>query len=276
MIQFEEFTLEWNEQKVFGRHVGAPDCRGVVLLVHGFGEHSGRYAHSVVPFLNAQGFAVVLYDHIGHGRSDGKRGYGPALDGQLDLLNFIKVKAMEWYADLPCYLYGHSMGGNLVLNYGIRRGKGVKGIIASSPYLRLAYSPPKWKLLAGKVLNRIAPKVSLPSGLDVEGISRIPEERKQYETDLLVHDRISPGYYFPIIKAGEWAIANASELKVPTLILHGGADKIVDVGASREFHNNSSVTSLKILEGGFHELHHDLARDEFLNHLKGWLEKQSH
>lgn len=274
MMRFEEFTLDWNEQKIFGRHVGNSDARGLILLVHGFGEHSGRYAHSLVPFLQEQGFAVVLYDHIGHGRSDGKRGYGPGLDGLLDLMDFIIAHAVSWYPDLPLFLYGHSMGGNLVLNYGIRRGKSISGIVASSPYLRLAFAPPKWKLLAGKLLYKLAPKVSMPSGMDTEGISRIPEEVKQYETDLLVHDRISPAYYFPIIKAGEWAITNADQLKTPTLIVHGSSDRIVDVNASREFHKNAAVTTLEILEGGYHELHHDLAREDFLARVKTWLRAQ--
>lgn len=273
-MRFEEFTLDWKDQKIFGRHVGNSDSRGLILLVHGFGEHSGRYAHSLVPFLEEQGFAVVLYDHIGHGRSDGKRGYGPGLSGLLDLMDFIIENAVSWYPDLPLFLYGHSMGGNLVLNYGIRRGSGIKGIVASSPYLRLAFAPPKWKLLAGKVLYKLAPKVSMPSGMDAEGLSRIPEEVKQYETDLLVHDRISPAYYFPIIKAGEWAISNAEQLKIPTLLVHGSSDRIVDVNASREFHKNASVTTLEILEGGYHELHHDLAREEFLGHVKTWLRAQ--
>ena len=111
------------------------------------------------------------------------------------------------------------------------------------------------------------------SGLDPKGISRDPKEVMAYQQDPLVHDRVSPRYSFPVMEAGEWAIEHAGKLKVPTLILHGTADPIIDVDGSTEFHGRASETELVLLEGGYHELHHDLDRDQYFRAISDWLSR---
>ncbi|MDV7139027.1 alpha/beta hydrolase [Maribacter sp. TH_r10] len=255
--------------------VSPKTIKGVVVLVHGFGEHSGRYLSGVVPMLTDLGLAVLFYDNFGHGKSGGKRGHCPSYEALLGLLGEMLDKSTELFPNVPKFLYGHSMGGNLVLNYALRNESTLKGIVASSPYLRLAFTPPKWKLVLGKVLLKIWPSITMPSGLDADGISRKPEEVEKYKADPLVHDKVSPMFSFPIIDAGEWAINNASNLKIPTLLIHGTADPIIDVRGSEEFYkNNPGYTTLELFEEGFHELHHDLCSKQVFNSIQSWLRQQ--
>lgn len=259
--------------EIYGFHTQPEHIKGVVVLVHGFGEHSGRYIENVIPMLLAANLAVVTYDNVGHGKSDGKRGHCPSYEALLDILKEIIQKAESVFSNFPIFLYGHSMGANLVLNYALRRATRIDGIVATSPYLRLAFQPPKWKMFLGKMMMKVMPSITLPSGLDPKGISRIPEEVEKYKNDALVHDKVSPMFSFPVMDAGEWAITNASQLKVPTLLLHGTADEIIDYKGTQEFHQNSNQTTLKLFDGGFHELHHDLCRKEMLAAITSWILK---
>jgi len=163
------------------------------------------------------------------------------------------------------------MGGNLVLNYALRRKESLAGIVATSPYLRLAFEPPKWKLILGTLMLRIAPSITLPSGLDASGISRIPTEVVKYKKDPLIFDAVSPMYSFPIMEAGEWAIANADGLKCKTLLLHGTGDQIIAYRGTEAFHENTDNTTLELYEGGYHELHNDLCRKEVLLKIGEWI-----
>lgn len=269
-MKTEEFRFYTYGSEIYGFSTQPEMVKGVVLLVHGFGEHSGRYTQHIIPMLNNLGLAVFIYDNIGHGKSEGKRGHCPSYKALLDILELVISKAKETFPAVPLYLYGHSMGGNLVLNYALRRKMDLTGVVATSPYLRLAFQPPKWKMILGKLMLLLMPSITLPSGLDPNGISRIPEEVEKYKKDPLVHDKVSPMFSFPIMAAGEWAIANAAQLTVDTLLLHGTADPIIDHTATQEFHQNSSKTTLKLFDGGFHELHNDLCSDEMLTAISSW------
>ena len=273
-METTEFKFHLHGCEVFGFHTKPQDIKGVVVLVHGFGEYSGRYISNVIPCLVSSSLAVVTYDNVGHGKSSGKRGHCPSYEVLLDILNEAIENAVEVYPNVPIFLYGHSMGGNLVLNYAMRRKTKVRGIVATSPYLRLAFQPPKWKMLLGKFMLKIMPSITLPSGLDPNGISRIPEEVEKYKNDPLVHDQVSPMFSFPIMDAGEWAIENASKLSIKTLLTHGTADQIIDHKATQEFHQNSNNTTSKLYEGGFHELHYDLCSDEMLTAITSWLKER--
>ena len=260
-----EFTFESHYTNIYGCSTEPSQVHGVLVLVHGFGEHSGRYSGNIVPILNNLGLAVIVYDNIGHGKSGGKRGHCSSYLALMDILDKVVDKARDTFPDKALFLYGHSMGGNLVLNYALRSDTKLDGIIATSPYLRLAFRPPTWKMVLGKLMMRIMPSIALPSGLDPNGISRIPAEVEKYTSDALVHDKVSPMFSFPIMEAGEWAIANAGRLKVDTLLLHGTGDPIIDYRATQEFHENSNGTTLKLFEGGYHEL---------LETVRNWLRQQ--
>lgn len=245
--------------------------RGAIVLVHGFGEHSGRYMDVVTPRLLEENLAVFSYDNIGHGKSGGKRGHCPNYSALLELLDNIIAKAKLLNPNKPIFLYGHSMGGNLVLNYNLRIKSNLAGIIATSPYLKLAFQPPKWKMIMGKFMLKIFPSITMSSGLNPQHISRIDQEVEKYIADPLVHDRVSPMYSFPIMEAGEWAIQNANRLNTKTLLLHGTGDKIIDYRATEKLHKNSKVTELHLIEGGYHELHKDVGSKNTLDIIGIWL-----
>ncbi|WP_093979803.1 alpha/beta hydrolase [Arenibacter algicola] len=245
--------------------------RGSIVLVHGFGEHSGRYMEGVIPTLLEENLAVFCYDNIGHGKSGGKRGHCPSYFSLLELLDNIIAKARLLNPNKPIFLYGHSMGGNLVLNYDLRIKSDLAGIVATSPYLKLAFAPPKWKMILGKLMLKIIPSITMSSGLNPQHISRIDQEVEKYIADPLVHDRVSPMYSFPIMEAGEWAIQNADKLRTKTLILHGTGDKIIDYRATEKLHNNSNSTELHLIEGGYHELHKDVGSKNTLDMIGIWL-----
>ena len=267
----EDFSGVWGGIPVHGYWCSPEKPKGVMVLVHGFGEHAQRYLDGVVPFFTSKGFCCFGFDLIGHGRSGGRRG---DCQGYEQLLHFVDTAcrlARERYPRLPLLLFGHSMGGNLVLNFALRGMGKPEGIVASSPYLKLAFKPPTWKWQMGRILEKVAPHITVPAGLDPNGISRDPGEVSAYEEDPLIHDRISPRYSFPVIDAGQWALDNASKLGVPTLILHGTADPIIDPEGSRLFDQKAPNTRLVEIEGGYHELHHDLGRDAYFEGIAAWL-----
>jgi len=268
------FHFELNKTKLYGQIWEPTKPKAVVVLVHGMGEHIFRYTDFVIPKLVENNYVVIGFDQFGHGKSEGKRGHCPNYEALLNMIEAVIKKGEEQFSDLPMYLYGHSMGGNLVINYILKKTNKIKGVIATSPFLRLAFQPPKWKMVIGKLLLKIAPSIALSSELEVEAISRDKKEVKIYEDDKMVHDKISPMYTFPIIENGAWAIKNANKLKTPMLVLHGTGDRIIDYKASEEFCKKTEKATIKLFEDGYHELHHDLCKEEFMETILTWINRK--
>ncbi|OSY86970.1 alpha/beta hydrolase [Tenacibaculum holothuriorum] len=269
----QNFTFHQYKTDFYGQYwqpENLAQVKAVIVLVHGMGEHLGRYQH-VAEELVKNNYTVVAYDQFGHGKTTGKKGHNPSFEALLESVDKAINKAKELHPKLPVFLYGHSMGGNVVINYTLRKEHDLKGVIATSPFLQLAFQPPAWKLTAGKILQKITPSVTLPSELETSHISRIPEEVTAYENDPLVHDKISPNYGITIINTGKWAIENATKLKTPMLLLHGTDDKIIDYKGTEAFHKNSTSSELKLYPEGYHELHNDFCKDEMLNDIITWL-----
>ena len=166
------------------------------------------------------------------------------------------------------------MGGNTVINYALKKKHDLKGIIATSPFLKLAFEPPKIKLAVGKLLQKIAPSITMGNELDANDISREKIEVDKYINDPLVHAKISPNFSLTFIDSGKWAIENASKLETPIFLLHGTGDKIIDYRGTQEFANNSDKATLKLYENGYHELQNDLCKEEMLEDVVNWLNSQ--
>ena len=270
----KEFSFNIYKTNFYGQTWEAEKTKAVVVLVHGMGEHATRYTTSVVPKLVENNISVVAFDHFGHGKTSGKRGHNPGFNAVLESITKAIKKAKALYPNNPVFLYGHSMGGNAVINYVLREHNTLTGVIATSPFLRLAFQPPAWKLFMGRILQKIAPSITMPSELDANGISRVEAEVKKYMNDPLIHDKISPNFSLTFIESGEWAIENASQLKTPMYLLHGTGDQIIDYKGTQEFANTTDKATLKLYKEGYHELHNDVCKEEMLQDVVNWLNSQ--
>lgn len=272
-MSHSEFKFNIYKTDFYGQIWQAKETKAVVVLVHGMGEHSGRYKH-VAKKLNENDFSVVTFDQFGHGKTSGKRGHNPNFEAVLESVTKTIEKAKELFPKKPIFLYGHSMGSNVAINYTIRKKHDLKGTIATSPFLKLAFEPPKIKLVVGKLLQKITPSITMGNELDANYISRDKTEVDKYINDPLVHDKISPNFSLTFIETGKWALENASKLHTPMYLLHGTADKIIDYKGTQEFANNSKNVTLKLYEGGYHELQNDLCKEEMLQDVVNWLNSQ--
>lgn len=269
----EEFNFNYHKTTFFGQYWKPESIKAIIVIIHGMGEHSGRYAH-VAQKLTENQFGVIAFDHFGHGKTKGKRGHNPGYEHVLESISMLIDKANDFFESKPIFLYGHSMGGNATINFTLRKKHQLSGLIATSPFLKLAFQPPKWKLSLGKIMQKIAPSITLGNEIETQNISRDKIEVQKYINDPLVHDKISPNYSLTFIDSGQWAIENASLLKTPTLLLHGTSDKIIDYKGTKEFADNTNHATIKLYDGGYHELHNDLCKEEMLNSIIDWLDKQ--
>lgn len=261
------FAREWDPVR--------RETKAVIALSHGHGEYGERYSH-VAERLAAEGFAFLALDHYGHGRSDGKRGHIPSYEVMMDHTAQTLEQCAKRHPGLPVFLYGHSMGGNIALNYSLRFKPSIQGLMLTSPWLQLAFKPPAVKEWIGKKLSILLPSLPMSTGLKVQDLYREgPTFRPTMAMDDFCHTVITPRAYTELQTASEWAMTHASELNVPLLLLHGTEDRITSFEASRRLAEQLDGRSeWKPWPGGLHELHNDLERDEMLSTMTDWLRRQ--
>ena len=273
-MTYQEFNFNLYNTEFYGQYWQPETTKAVIVLVHGMGEHATRYTHTVIPTFTENGYGVIAFDQFGHGKTSGKKGHCPSFEAVLESVDKVTEKAKEVFGDIPLFLYGHSMGGNVVINYVLRKKHGFRGVIATSPFLRLAFQPPAIKMFFGKLIQKIAPSMTMGNELDANDISRDKTEVQKYINDPLVHDQISPNYSITFIETGKWAIEHAKTLETPMLLLHGTDDKIIDYKGTEEFANTTKKAVLKLYKGGYHELHNDLCKVEMMGDVITWLNSQ--
>jgi alpha-beta hydrolase superfamily lysophospholipase len=229
----------------------------------------------VADFYNQHGFEVWAYDQRGHGQSGGPRGHTPSLDALLDDLTMVIRQVKANAPNTPLLLRGHSMGGNVVLNYATRRPFEAQALIATGPWIQLAFAPPAWKVKAAKWLNALMPGLTLKNDLDVTKLCTDPAVVKAYVADPLVHDRISASMGYHLMEAANVLNQWQGEMPSPTLIMHGAADQITSCPASKAFAaRNTNKVQFKAWEGLYHEIHNETAQLEVLNHEIRFLNRQ--
>jgi alpha-beta hydrolase superfamily lysophospholipase len=247
---------------------------GVVCLIHGLGEHSGRYEH-VARFFTQHNFAVIACDLRGHGQSEGARGYVRSFDVLLDQVDKLLEESSKRFPGVPKFIYGHSMGGNIVISHALTHNPRVKGVIASAPWLRASVPVPAIKLLMARVANLVWGGYTEDNQLNTSALSHDPAVVEAYELDPLVHRRISARLFFSGVEYGKMCLAEAAKLRIPMLVMHGSGDTITDHEASREFVERAGRgVSLKIWEGLFHEIHNEPEHVNVLQHMLDWMQER--
>ncbi|WP_394757222.1 alpha/beta hydrolase [Rhodoferax sp.] len=246
--------------------------RGVVLLVHGLGEHVGRYDR-LAGQLNDWGFAVRGHDQHGHGESGGPRGGLPS-DTRLldDLADIVDSTRARMGPHTPLILLGHSMGGLVAARFVALGLRPVQALVLSSPALEPGLNAVQKLLLA--VLPRIAPNLRIGNGLDASLISHDPAVVAAYRADKLVHDRVSARLARFIADGGPATLAQAASWSVPTLLLYAGADRLVNPAGSRAFAAAAppTVVSAHCFETLYHEIFNELDAAPVFAELKKWLD----
>lgn len=271
--------FEWNwtqEGETFFAQGWSPSqTKGVVCIVHGFNEHSTRYAH-VAERLCSAGYAVLTYDEFGHGKTTGKRGHTPGYESFLDSVKIILDEAEKRFPGMKKFLWGHSMGGNIVTNYVLRRQPNIAGAVATGPLFKLGFEPPAIKVLLAKMMVNIYPSFTESAALDSNAISRDKEEVRKYDADPFNHGKITAGTFLGFFEAGKWALAHAADLKIPMLVMHGTADKLTSPDGTKEFAASApqNLVSLKLWDGYYHELHNEPEPDRTtaINYIINWLD----
>lgn len=252
---------QWNDNK---------KSKGTICIVHGLGEHQGRYAH-VAKFYIENGFQVYSYDQRGHGKSEGKRGHSPGLDYNLDDLERV-VKTIPHH---HLYLYGHSFGGNVLANFLIRKQpKYLRGAILSAAWMKLSKEPHPVELGLAKAMNIIFPNFTQNNKLDANDLSYDESVCKAYNGDPLNHNQISVRLFSDFYPAGKWAIDNAHKLPIKTLLIHGEDDAIICKSGTESFAQNSNGMALsKVFAKTKHEPHNDLSKEDVFAYTLNWLEE---
>lgn len=250
---------------------GSP--KAAVMLIHGLGEHMGRYAH-VAEALTQAGYALVGFDLRGHGKSAGARGHFPSLDAVMqDLNEFLAFLRSRYPNGLPFFIYGHSLGGLLTLAFTLQAKPDVKGVVVSAPGLRTALQEQKAKIVLAKVLGSIVPAITLPSGLDPKALSHDQKVVDAYVNDPLVHDKASTGFGKAALSAIDFVFANAVKFPVPLLVMYGSEDKLSYPSGGQDFVKLiSGDVTFKLWDGMYHEIHNEPGKAQVLKFIINWLD----
>jgi alpha-beta hydrolase superfamily lysophospholipase len=249
----------------------AGDARGVIVIVHGAGEHSGRYEH-VAQALTDDGYAVFALDHRGHGRSGGSRALIDSLDNAVADVDALVDDARVSQPGIPIFMLGHSMGATIALRYAIEYQHRLDGLILSGPLAALESAPAPLRLL-GNVLSAIAPKTPL-IGVDPTFVSRDQAVVDAYVADPLVHHRKLPARTLAELAATiDRLPETVTAITIPTLIVYGSEDRLCPPAGSQMLAERIAAQdkSIKAYQGLYHEILNEPERDEVLADLRAWL-----
>lgn len=247
--------------------------RGVVVLVHGLGEHAGRYEH-VAQWLTDRGFTVYGYDQCGHGESSGARGCLPTTMRLLeDLADVVESARRRMRPGEPLIVLGHSMGAVVAGCVVQLRKVPVDGLVLSSPAFRPRLNALQRLLLA--LLPRLFPNLTVRNGVRPESLTHDPDAVSAWRTDPLVHQRISARLAYFITEAGPRLVARARRWKLPTLLLYSGSDAVVDPSGSRRFAEDApqDMVTAQCFPDLFHEIFNELDSEPVFEALQDWLDE---
>ncbi len=262
--------------EIFFQSWTTPNPRGVVVIAHGLGEHSGRY-ENLIKLMSGKGVSFYALDHRGHGRSGGRKGH---VDSWMDFIydlklyvNFVKDDNRK----IPMILLGHSMGGLIACKYALTYPDDMDALILSSGAFIFAVKLPAWKESLARSISKYVPTLAMSNGLNPADLSHERETVVTYMSDPLVHDKATARLYTEFLNASQDCLARAKELTMPMLVFHGRSDKIVDYkGSERIFETASTARrdkSLYIFPNLFHETMNEAEgdRNRVLDIVSRWI-----
>ena len=251
-----------------------PAARGVLLIVHGLAEHSGRYAH-VGPRFAGAGYAAYALDHRGHGLSPGRRVHVGRFAEYLDDVDALAAVVRARHPALPLVLVGHSQGGLVVLGSALERPRGLAGAIVSSPLLGVhpATRASPVLIAAARLLSVVWPSILISNHVDASRLSRDPAVGRAYLADPLVSHRVSPRWFTAVSGAIARVQQDAPSLSVPLLLMISGADRIVDPEASVRFASLAPAQLVDLVrwDGFYHEMFNEPDRETVFRRMEAWL-----
>lgn len=266
-----EFYWSWQQTTFHGIRWVPEHFNRLLIIVHGIGEHVGRYEH-VAEFFMQEGFAVMGIDHYGHGKSDGPRGASKGFPFMFDYLEAWLQELQSAYHQ-PVVMYGHSMGGGVLTGFLLHRQPDIQAAVISAPALIIGRRPGKLLRGALQLLSTVAPGFRMNQGLDINKISHDKSAVEKFKTDPLRHDRLSLRLANDMIQNGLWCLQHAGELRVQSLLIHGNADEFTAVEGSRLFAQRApaGMVTYREWEGLYHEMHNEPEYREVLLFIAGWL-----
>jgi alpha-beta hydrolase superfamily lysophospholipase len=246
------------------------------VISHGLGEHSGSYEAFAQELGGLVEVDLVGADYRGHGRSSGARGVVRTYDDLRGDLSSMLAWTGTAYPGLPRFLLGHSNGGLVALQVALGDGQRLTGLILSNPSIQLKARVPGWKKLVGEILHRVAPSWTLKTGLSDDELTRDPQQLQTIAADPLRHDRISPPLYFGMVAEGAAMQSKASALGIPTLIVIGEADPIIDPASTRAFFDQvgSRDKTLIAYPEMRHEPFNELGRERVIGDIARWISER--
>ncbi len=275
MTFIEETITTTDGLRLYVRRREVDNSRGEVIIVHGFGEHSGRYG-SLTDHLVNHSYTVTGYDHRGHGLSDGLPGHIEHFYEYEDDLHKIIAHVRDRSKSPNLYLIAHSMGGLVALRYLAKRGDDLSGAIISAPLVAVAVPVPAHKLIIARLCARFRPYMRLNNGINPAHLSRDTEVGKAYATDPLVNRKVSARWFAEATRAMEEVKDWATQITLPLLVMHGTEDKLASCDATKRLFEKigSKDKELGIYSGYYHELFNEPEKHQLYERATEWLSKR--
>ncbi|MFT3842968.1 MAG: alpha/beta hydrolase [Myxococcaceae bacterium] len=243
-----------------------------VGIVHGYGDHSARYRR-FAEHLAGQNFSVLAFDYRGHGKADGRRGYCERWGDYLKDLEVFWARLRGQAGGKPVFLFAHSHGGLMALHWLLTGVQGLKGLVLSSPYLKLALDPPAMKVISAKVAGLVIPFLPVPTGIEYSQLSRDPAWQQETKDDPLYGTKATPRWFVQSTQAQEAILKSGAQVTVPLLMCTGGDDPIASTPTSKQFFETIASGDKRYIEYPQmkHEIVCELEKEKVWADISNWI-----
>lgn len=276
MTYIEETVSTNDGLRLYVRRREAESPRAEIVLVHGFGEHSGRYS-ALIEHLTSRSYTVTAYDHRGHGLSDGQPGHIESFNEYEEDLDRVLSSVRSRTSSRHVFIIGHSMGGLVTLRYVTRKRSRLSGAVVSAPLIAAAAHLPVHKLMIARVGARVAPRMRFDIEINPADLSRDEQVGRAYVADPLVHGKVSARGFAEATRAMEEVMRLSPQITLPLLVMHGTDDRLASVEATRQLFEQvgSNDKKLVIYPGYYHELFNEPEKQEIFDMVTGWLDARA-